>query len=102
GRGFFQARVYDVSSRAPLGGIEAGGWKVVLSDKPNAFIKAGEQVSKGTDLTPSLGFVLNDSAVIVDVIPTTPGAAAGMTPGQKRVAVNGRKYSDDVIHEALR
>src|SRR4029077_5347729 len=33
----------------PLGGIEASGWRLVYSDKPNLAISAGEHSSKGAD-----------------------------------------------------
>ena len=38
-KGFFAERVYAVQPRAPLGGIEGAGWKLVYSDQPNAYQK---------------------------------------------------------------
>jgi predicted metalloprotease with PDZ domain len=37
-----------------------------------------------------------------DVIPGSPAYAAGLGPGMKLIAVNGRKWSKDVVRAALR
>jgi predicted metalloprotease with PDZ domain len=55
------------------------------------------------DLQYSLGFrLLDDGQVITYLIPGSPADQAGMTPGSKLVAVNGRKYSKDVLSDALK
>jgi len=43
-----------------------------------------------------------DEGTIVDVIPGMAAAAAGVAPGMKLVAVNGRKWSPEVLLEALK
>lgn len=43
-RGFFQERVYLVTRRAPLGGIEAGGWKLVYDEEPTEWFKGIESL----------------------------------------------------------
>ena len=58
---------------------------------------------KEMDLRYSLGFMLLDEGhVITYLIPGSPADQAGMTPGSKVVAVNGRKYSKDVLEDALK
>ena len=49
-----------------------------------------------------LGIVLNKNGRVQDSIFFMPAYNAGITPGMTVVAVNGRKYSADVIHDALK
>jgi predicted metalloprotease with PDZ domain len=101
-KGFIDARINRVAPRAPLGGIENSGWKLIYTDEPNQRTKTREQVYKfaGFDLT--LGMALKDDATILDVAPASAAAKSGMTPGGKIIAVNGRKYSADVLHAAVK
>lgn len=106
-RGFFQARVFAVAPHAPLGGIERGGWRLVYNDTPNELLQAGEKFAHGMDLTSSIGMMIRqekheDEGTIVDVIPGMAAAAAGIAPGMKLVAVNGRKWSPEVLLAALK
>ena len=43
-----------------------------------------------------------EDGVIRDVVPGLPAAAAGIGPGMRIVAVNGRRYSEKGLREALR
>ena len=45
---------------------------------------------------------MEESGVLEDVIPGLPAYDAGIGPGMKLVAVNGRRWSKDVLREALR
>jgi C-terminal processing protease CtpA/Prc len=44
----------------------------------------------------------DEGAVIADVVPGTPADAAGIAPGSNLMAVNDRKYSKDVLQDALK
>ena len=106
-RGFFQQRVYAIATRAPLGGIEQGGWRLVYNDTPNELQQARENFAHGMDLTDSVGMLVQqkkkeEEGTIVDVIPGMAAAAAGIAPGMKLVAVNGRRWSPEVLKAALR
>ena len=76
----------------PLEGITSGGWKLVYQDKPSPMFEASES-GKGLNLTPSIGLLLNGEGKVLDVVPDGPVAKAGIAPGMKLIAVNGRKYS---------
>jgi membrane-associated protease RseP (regulator of RpoE activity) len=39
---------------------------------------------------------------LIDVIPGSPAAQASLAPGMKLIAVNGRRYSDDLLRIALK
>ena len=95
-------RTTEHASHAPLAGINGSGWKLVYTDKPNLLIQAGEKQRKSLNAYYSLGFAINESGTLEDVIPGLPAEVAGIGPGMKLVAVNGRRWSKDVLREALR
>jgi predicted metalloprotease with PDZ domain len=95
-------RVSATSTRAPLGGIERGGWKLVYSDLPNAFTEAAEKMYKFADFSDSLGFSLGRDGKFADVIVGSPAYQAGLGPGMKLLGVNGRKWSPELLHAALK
>ncbi|MGC2197901.1 MAG: M61 family peptidase [Terriglobales bacterium] len=99
--GLLKERVNATSTHAPLGGIENGGWRLVYNDKPNSFLAAIESQFKGIDLSYSLGFVVSKDGEFVDVIPGSPAYQAGLGPGMKLIAVNGRKWTSEILKQAL-
>jgi predicted metalloprotease with PDZ domain len=101
-KGFFQRHLQSLAPRAPLGGIEAGGWKLVYKDTATAITRSREAANKNTNAYFSLGFTIGEDGSLADVVPGSPGARAGLSPGMKLIAVNGRKYSADLLHAALK
>lgn len=95
-------RLDSKSPRAPMGGITNGGWKLVYNDQKNATMDAREKSSNNIDLSFSLGFIATKEGELRDVIPGSPAYAAGLGPGMKVIAVNGRKWSKDIIRTALK
>ncbi|MDD5543233.1 MAG: M61 family peptidase [Acidobacteriia bacterium] len=98
---FLNARLHSTSAHAPLDGLERGGWELVYTDQPNEIIEARETADKTILLNYSLGFSLTEKGNIVDVIPGSPAAKAGLSPGMTLAAVNGRKWTPEVLHEAV-
>ena len=101
-RKFFSERVMEVRPHAPLGGIERDGWKLTYADSLSAYQKSLETARKRVDLRFSLGLYLTDEGEILDLLPKSPAAKAGLAPGMKVTAVNGRKWTAKVIREAIR
>jgi predicted metalloprotease with PDZ domain len=101
-RGFFQKRIYEVTTHAPLGGIENGGWRLVYVDKESDMEKAEEGRRKSTDAAYSLGFTVGEDGGIADVIPDSPAARAGISPGMKLLAVNNRRWTGDLLRTAIK
>jgi predicted metalloprotease with PDZ domain len=101
-RGFFQKRVYEINSHAPLGGIENGGWRLVYVDKESDMEKAEEDRRKSTDAAYSLGFTVGEEGGIADVIPGSPGDRAGLSAGMKLLAVNSRHWTPDLLRTAIK
>ena len=102
-RGFWTLRLNRVRADAPLEGLAAGGWHLAFAAEPSPVEKGNAALEKTTNLYYSLGLTLKDEgAVIADVVPGTPADAAGIAPDSSLIAVNGRKYSKDVLQDALK
>jgi predicted metalloprotease with PDZ domain len=100
--GLLRQRVASINAHAPLGGIDGGGWRLVYNDQPNPFLKAGEKVGKTVNVVYSLGFWVRKDGELGDVVPGSPAYKAGLGPGMKLLAVNGRKWSPEVLHDIIR
>jgi predicted metalloprotease with PDZ domain len=85
-----------------LAGIEKSGWKLVYKDEPNEMQKVNEEVSQSINLFYSIGFIVDFDGKVIDVLKGSPADKSGMSPGINIVAVNGRKFSREIIHEALK
>ena len=94
-------RVKATTQHAPMGGIEGGGWRLVYNDKPNAFLAAWSRESKATNFAYSLGFIVGKDGQLIDVIHESPAYQAGIAPGMRLIAVNGRAWSPTVVAQAL-
>jgi predicted metalloprotease with PDZ domain len=105
-RGFFAEHLRSHGPGAPLGGLENAGWKLVFTDIPNEHDKAEEIATQVAGYTFSLGFDVHapggdQGDRIMDVIPGSPADQAGLAPGMHLVAVNGRKWSPEILHSAI-
>lgn len=102
-RAHLTERLSSISPRAPIAGITNNGWKLVHDDTPNIALEANQKRRKIDDYTYSLGFTLkSDDASIRDVILGLPAANAGLGPGMKIVAVNGRRWTRERLDTAVR
>jgi predicted metalloprotease with PDZ domain len=106
-KGFFHRMVDSVTVHAPFGGIEAGGWKLVYNDNMPSLQNFREHVSQTIDLSYSLGVLIKntseaDHGKIVDVLMNSPAEKAGIGPGMRLVAVQGRKWSPETLRETIR
>jgi len=100
--GLLRERVSATSTHAPLGGIEQAGWRLVYNDQPNQLAQALEKLAKFSDFRSSLGFSISEAGKLSDVVVGSPAYQAGIGPGMKLMAVNGRKWSPPVLHAALK
>jgi len=97
-----QNRLNSTEPRAPLGGIERGGWRLAYQATPNAYLRDWESVRQATELGYSIGLRLGSDGRIGDVIEGSPAAKAGIGPGMKVIAVNGKAYSADILRDAIK
>jgi predicted metalloprotease with PDZ domain len=101
-RGFFRARVDEVAPHAPLGGLTMAGWRLGYSDKPNERMRAIEKEDKTHNFSYSLGFTMKEDGQVVDVIPGSPAAKAGLAPAMRVIGVDGRKLTKERLPDALK
>ncbi|HEY0511981.1 MAG TPA: M61 family peptidase [Thermoanaerobaculia bacterium] len=101
-RGFFAERVYAVQPRAPLDGLANAGWKLVYSDQPNEYQTARARTSKLVDASFSLGLWVKEDGTIADIVTGSPAWEAGLGPGMKLVAVDGRAWAPEILPEEIR
>lgn len=99
---FLRERLDSYGPGAPLGGISSGGWKLVYDDQPSDYTKAEEKTRDRVDARFSIGLSLDDKGRIFDVIVNSPSWNAGIAPGSMLVAVNGRKYTPDLLRDELK
>ena len=64
--------------------------------------KASESKGKYVDLMFSIGLDIGEEGRIGDVLASSPADKAGLAPGLKIVAVNTRKYNDDLLRDAVK
>jgi predicted metalloprotease with PDZ domain len=103
-RKFFSERLESHGPHAPLGGIAGSGWKLVYTAQRSPLEKMRER--RSVNLTYSIGLSVAggegaDAGNIVDVTQGSPAAMAGIGPGMRLVAVNGRRFTADVLHAAV-
>ncbi len=101
-RGFWTERLTNHGPGAPLGGIEGSGWKVVYDDIPSDMMNGMASTNRSVPATLAVGLVLNDDGNIVDTVEGMPAAKAGIGPGMKLVAVNGRRFSPEILRDAVK
>jgi predicted metalloprotease with PDZ domain len=100
--GFWTERLNRLRPQAPLEGLEAAGWRLEINATPSIMHAAHEADDKDLDLRYSLGFFVDDDqATIGDVIPGSPADEAGASPGSHVIALNGYRWSKELLHDTL-
>jgi predicted metalloprotease with PDZ domain len=99
--GFFHERLTSTSPEAPVGGIQAGGWKVEYSERPAEGAGRGP-FGGGVNATYSIGLRLGNDGAVQDSIVGGLAYKAGITSGMRVVAVNDRAFTPDLLHDALK
>ncbi len=99
--GFFRERLESTAPGAPLGGILKSGWKLVYTDQPSEIWRDHEFYDRIADLSYSIGLTVKDDGDIDDVKMNSPAQKAGIAPATRIVAVNGRKFSSQLLREAV-
>ena len=100
--GFLRARL-ESHAAAPLDGLARGGYRLAWADTPSDTARGNDAVAKRTDLTWSLGLVIDTKdATLATVQWGGPAFNAGLAPGAQLIAVNGAPYTADVLFDAVR
>ena len=100
---FLRSRVD--AHKAPLGGLEATGWKLVYTDKESEYEKQYDSQTESSrhlyNFTSSIGLTMDKKGDISDVRWSGPAFRAGVTTGATLVAVDGQAYTSDVLQDAI-
>ncbi|MGA7567879.1 MAG: M61 family peptidase [Terriglobales bacterium] len=101
-RAFWTERLTNHGPGVPLEGIEGSGWKLVYDESPSELDRAEDRDGKAVGAHYSVGLIFGNDGVIRDTVENMIAAKAGIGPGMKVIAVNGRAFSPDVWHDAIR
>jgi predicted metalloprotease with PDZ domain len=101
-RGFWTERLTNHRPGAPLGGIEGSGWKLVYDQTPSDMMSGLAGMYHVAPAALAFGLLLNDDGTIIDTTEGMPAAKAGIGPGMKLVAVNGRRFSPEILRDAVK
>ncbi|HXY08081.1 MAG TPA: M61 family peptidase [Terriglobales bacterium] len=101
-RGFWRERLNTQAARAPLGGIEQSGWELTYEETASELYRIEERVREGINATYSIGLYLSQDGRVLDTTEGMAAARAGIGPGMTLVAVNGQKFSGEVLRDALK
>jgi predicted metalloprotease with PDZ domain len=100
-RGFWTERLTNHGPGAPLGGIEGTGWKIVYDENRSPMMRAWEDDHRTLNAAFSVGLIIKENGEIEDTIEGMDAAHAGIGPGMKILAVNGRRFTPQVFRDAL-
>jgi predicted metalloprotease with PDZ domain len=100
-RGFWNERLSSHGLGAPLGGIEGTGWKIVYDESRSELMRAWEDDHRTVNAAFSVGLLVKENGEVEDTIEGMDPAHAGIGPGMKIVAVNGRRFTPQVFRDAL-
>ena len=98
---FFNEILWSTAPHAPIGGIEGSGWHIVYTAVKPDGIRAHEEVKREIDVQFSLGLQISEAGIVQDANLLMPAAKAGILPGMQIIAVNGRAFNADSLHDAL-
>jgi predicted metalloprotease with PDZ domain len=100
-RGFWNNLLTSHGPGAPLGGIENAGWKLVYDENRSEMMREWEYDNQKINASFSVGLIVKEDGEIEDTIEGMDAARAGIGPGMKIVAVNGRRFTQQVFRDAL-
>jgi len=101
-RGFWTERLTNHGPGAPLGGIEGSGWKLVYDETPSEMVNVYGAMDHLVPSGLAIGLEVRDDGVINDTIEQALAAKAGIGPGMKIIAVNGRRFSAEGLRDAVK
>ncbi len=84
-----------------LGALKDSGWQLSYSAEKNTYLETQQKRRKVTNRLWSIGMQLDDKDTVTETVEDRAAARAGVGPGMKLLAVNGRKYSADVLDAAI-
>ena len=104
---FLHQRLDSIAKPAPLDGLRRGGYKLIYTDTPSAYLSASDEQRKRVNLLFSIGIEIDDKdknndGSVSQVIWDSPAFKAKLTEGAQILAINGAAYSAEVLKDAIR
>jgi predicted metalloprotease with PDZ domain len=100
-RAFFEERVERVRRAPPVEGLTAAGWRLAYGPEPSSRERSKEASEHVVWLGGSLGLLMGREGLILDVVPGTPAAKAGVPSGARLVGIGGRTATKERIEAAV-
>lgn len=97
---FFRKRVDDLAAKAPLDGLERGGYRLVYGDTPNAVWREGEARTRAVNLLYSIGLATDSTGKITLVQWEGPAWQAGLNTSLTITGVNGLAFTPERLRAA--
>jgi predicted metalloprotease with PDZ domain len=99
---FLRSRLDETSTRAPLDGLQRGGYRLVYTETPTDYAKANEARRRVTDLSYSLGGVVDSTGKFTSVLWDGPVFRAGLTTESQIIAVNNIAFDGEKLKAAVK
>ena len=100
-RAIIRRHLDSTGPQALLAGLASTGWQLSYTAQKNSYLEVRQKRTRSTMRDWSIGFTVDRSDTIVDTVEDRAAARAGIGPGMKLVAVNGRKYTAEVLDAAI-
>jgi len=100
-RAFIRKHLDTTGTGVLFAALERSGWRLGYSDEKNTYLEYYQKRKQTTDRMASIGIRLDKDAKILDVVEDRAAALAGAGPGMTVVAVNGQKYTAEVLDAAI-
>ena len=84
-----------------MGGIEGSGWRLVYDENRTEMMRSEEEDVHEIDASFSIGLRVKDDGEVEDTVEGLAAARSGIGPGMKLIAVNGRRFTAQVLRDAL-
>jgi predicted metalloprotease with PDZ domain len=104
-RALIRRHLDTTGTEALLAGLQSVGWQLTYSPEKNSYIETRQKRRKTIERQWSIGVTISDKdedkGTIIDTVEDRAAAQAGAGPGMKLIAVNGRRYSAEVLDAAI-
>jgi len=99
--GFLRARLDGVATKTPIEAVENSGWKLVYNEEENEVEEIENATEKAVSFVYTIGLAASEEGTVLDVTHGGPAYNAGIGPGMKIIAVNGKQFSEGQMKEAI-
>ncbi len=97
---FLTKRLTETGQPAPVQGFVMNGYTLVYTPEPTSYFTKAEK-ARGTDVSYSLGMVVNKDNVVTASLWDSPAFRASIDVGTQITAVDGVAYSGDRLKAAI-